>query len=58
MLAVVIGHAKVARLLVRVGADVSIVGAGAPGFHEKSAADLAEDAGDTRLANYIADQSR
>ena len=53
MLAVVSKHAKVARLLVRAGADSSIVGSGAPGFHGKSAADLAEDAGDTRLATYI-----
>ena len=58
MLAVVSKHAKVARLLVRAGADLSIVGSGAAGFHGKSAADLAEDAGDTRLANYISDQRR
>ena len=58
MLAVISGHAKVARLLVRAGADSSIVGSGAPGFNGKSAADLADGAGDTRLANYIADQSR
>lgn len=58
MLAVIGTHAKVARLLVRAGADVHTVGSGAPGFHGKTAADLADEAGDARLAGYIRDHAR
>ena len=41
MLAVVAGHAAVARRLARAGADLTIAGRGAPGFHGKTAYDLA-----------------
>ena len=53
MLAVVGGHPRVARRLVAAGADTSIKGSGAPGFHDKTAADLAIERGDQRLADYI-----
>jgi ankyrin repeat protein len=53
MLAVIAKHGSVARRLTRAGADVSITGSGAPGFAGKTAADIAEDAGDVRLAAYI-----
>lgn len=53
MLSVIGGHDAVARLLVRAGADTRIRGTGAPGFAGKTAADLAEDAGDVRLADHI-----
>jgi ankyrin repeat protein len=53
MLSVIGNHVKIARLLVRAGADLRIEGTGAPGFAGKTAADLAEQAGDTRLAAYI-----
>jgi len=33
-----------ARVLVAAGADLSVCGSGAPGFHEKTALDLAEAA--------------
>jgi hypothetical protein len=41
MLAIVAGHAEVARLLAKAGADVSLRGIGAPGFSDKTAYDLA-----------------
>lgn len=53
MLAVVAGHRRLARALVRSGADTSIRGTGAPGFEGKTAADLAEDRGELRLAADI-----
>lgn len=53
MLAVVAGHRDVARSLVRGGADTTLTGSGAPGFHGKTAADLAEERGDKRLAAFI-----
>jgi len=40
----------VARTLVKAGADTELVGSGAPGFEGKTAADLAEDRGERRLA--------
>ena len=58
MLAVIAGHDKIARLLLRAGADTSITGTGAPGFAGKTAADLAEEAGATKLAADIRHQSR
>jgi hypothetical protein len=58
MLAVIGGHEQVARLLVRAGADLGIEGTGAPGFAGKTAADLAEQAGATRLAAYIRQHAR
>jgi ankyrin repeat protein len=53
MLAVIGRHPQIARLLVDAGADVTIRGTGAPGFHGKTAADLADDSGDKRLAAFI-----
>ena len=53
MLAVVGGHPRVARRLVAAGADATITGSGAPGFQGKTAADLATERGDKRLAAYI-----
>lgn len=53
MLAVIAGRPQVARALVEAGADAAITGTGAPGFHGKTAADLAEGAGDRRLAAFI-----
>ena len=53
MLAVIGGHDRVARALVEAGADTTITGTGAPGFQGKTAADLAEDRGDMRLAAFI-----
>lgn len=53
MLAVIAKHEKVARVLVRAGAARTITGTGAPGFAGKTAAELAEEAGNPRLAAYI-----
>ena len=50
MLAVIGGHAATARALLRAGADRSPKGSGIPGFAGKTAADLAEERGDRRLA--------
>ncbi len=50
MLAVIGGHAATARALVRAGADASLTGSGAPGFAGRTAADLAAERGDRRLA--------
>jgi ankyrin repeat protein len=58
MLAVINKHETAARVLVRAGADASIRGSGAPGFAGKTAAELAEDAGDMRLAVYIRSHTR
>ncbi len=41
MLAVIGGHADIARILARAGADLSLRGSGAPGFAGKTAYDLA-----------------
>jgi len=43
MLAVVGGHEEVARALALAGADRSLRGTGAPGFHGKTAFDLAAE---------------
>ena len=58
MLAVIADHHDIARALVRAGADTSVTGTGAPGFHGKTAGDLALDRGDKRLARYIAQTER
>jgi len=50
MLAVVSGHEEVARLLARAGADLSLRGAGAPGFAGKTACDLALERGMLELS--------
>ena len=57
MLAIIAGHPRVARRLVAAGADTTITGTGAPGFHGKTAADLATERGDKRLAAYISSRS-
>lgn len=49
MLAVVNGHGDVVRALVRAGADQTIRGTGAPGFHGKTARDLANARGDATV---------
>ena len=53
MLAVVGGHPRVARRLVAAGADTTIEATGAPGFAGKTAADLANERGDSRLARDL-----
>jgi len=53
MLAAVNKHEEVARLLAAAGADRSLRGSGAPGFFDKSAADLAGDAGLDALAREL-----
>ena len=41
MLALVAGHGEIAHLLAKAGADLSLMGTGAPGFAGKTAYDLA-----------------
>jgi ankyrin repeat protein len=53
MLAVLRDQPAVVRVLVTAGADVSIRGSGAPGFHEKTALDLADAAGRTEIAAIL-----
>ena len=53
MLAVIAGHPRIVRVLGAAGADTTIRGTGAPGFRDKTAADLAEDRGDKRLARFL-----
>jgi hypothetical protein len=50
MLAVLNGHADVARELARAGADLSLLGSGAPGFAGRTARDLAAARGMHELA--------
>jgi hypothetical protein len=50
MLAVVAGHAEVARVLAKAGADLSLRGTGVPGFAGKTAYDLAVDRGMLELS--------
>jgi ankyrin repeat protein len=57
MLAVIAGHPQIARVLVGAGADTTIRGTGAPGFHGKTAADLADARGDKRLAAFIRERT-
>jgi hypothetical protein len=45
MLAVVNGHVEIVRLLAQACADLALHGSGAPGFHDKTALDLAEARG-------------
>ena len=49
MLALVAGHADVARLLADAGTDLGLRGTGAPGFAGKSAYDLAVERGMHKL---------
>lgn len=53
MLAVVSGHAEVARLLAKAGADLSLRGTGAPGFAGKTAYDLAVERGMLELSAVL-----
>jgi len=54
MLAVVNGHDAVARALAAAGADLRLVGSGAPGFAGKTASQLALERGATELARELA----
>ena len=60
MLAVIRGHRWVAQSLVNAGADVSVRGAGAPGFEGKTALDLAAVRGYEDLVELLrrADKGR
>lgn len=53
MLAIVAGHEAIAQALVRAGANLELKGAGAPGFHDKTACDLAEERGMSALCAAI-----
>lgn len=55
MLAAIRNQPLIARTLVVAGADVTIRGSGAPGFHGKTALDLAEAAGHTEVAALLRD---
>ncbi len=58
MLAVVAGHADIARLLAKAGADLTLRGTGAPGFAGKTAYDLAVERGMLELAGELKHRSR
>ena len=53
MLAVVNGHTEIALTLLEAGADLGIRGTGAPGFHGKTASDLAAHRGQNELAQQL-----
>ncbi len=53
MLAVVNLHDSIARALAQAGADLTLRGTGAPGFYDKTAADLALENGQTALAEFL-----
>jgi len=53
MLAVVNHHARVASALAEAGADLELLGSGAPGFELKSAAQLARERGLESLAKSL-----
>lgn len=53
MLSVIAGRPQIARLLAKAGADKTLKGTGAPGFDGKTAADLAAERGDKRLAAFL-----
>lgn len=53
MLAAVNGHEAIVRLLQSAGADFSLRGTGAPGFHDKTVADLARARGLDALARDL-----
>jgi uncharacterized protein len=58
MLAVLAGHKEIAQALARAGADLTLRGTGAPGFAEKTAADLAAARGWNDLAGELASEKR
>lgn len=53
MLAVVNGHVEIVRMLAQAGADLALRGSGAPGFHDKTALDLAEARGDRAMVEVL-----
>ena len=53
MLAVIRDEPAIVRVLVAAGADLSLRGSGAPGFHGKTALDLAEAAGRTEIVAIL-----
>ena len=53
MLAIVAGHPDIARHLAKAGADLSLRGAGAPGFAGKTAHDLALERGMLELSAHV-----
>jgi len=53
MLAVIAGHDAVVKALIAAGADLAVRGSGPPGFHEKTALDLAQAAGHARILTLL-----
>lgn len=53
MLAVIRGHAEVVRMLVEAGADLTPTGTGAPGFHGKTAEQLARERGELDMVAIL-----
>lgn len=53
MLAALGGHARVVEMLLAAGASRELRGSGAPGFHEKTALDLAEQHGHADVAALL-----
>jgi uncharacterized protein len=53
MLAVINGHLEIVRLLAQAGADLALRGSGAPGFHDKTALDMAEARGDRAIVEVL-----
>ena len=53
MLAVIGGHSAIVKLLVDAGADTTLRGSGAPGFHGRTALELAAAAGRHDLEELI-----
>ena len=58
MLAVIADHKEIAQALARAGADLTLRGTGAPGFAEKTVADLAVARGWNDLAIELAPHNR
>jgi len=53
MLAVINGYVEIVRLLAQAGADLALRGSGAPGFHDRTALDLAEARGDAAMIEVL-----
>jgi ankyrin repeat protein len=58
MLAVVNGRVAIVRALVDAGADLAVRGTGAPGFHDKTALDLAVARSDEAVAERLSEIAR
>jgi ankyrin repeat protein len=58
MLAVIRDHEDIVRLLVDAGADLSPRGSGSPGFHDRTALDLARARGNAAIAALLASPAR